>query len=357
MSLKLHYDFAADKSLVAQVGPTLTITRASIGTYFDSAGVRQTALANTARFDHLPTAPFTSLGLMIEEERTNLFLNSDAPVTQGVTTVAADYTVWMEGTGSVTLSGTGSGVATEGSPVTVACTAGTLTLTVAGSVDIVQVEKGSFATSYIPTAGSAVVRNADVVSTSDVSWWVDQNDGTWYGKSIQYGLGTGSNIDPIIFNLQFNATNYIMMGSINRGASLLCRADGGADASSANNIIGTMVSGVQFQAAMRLSLNDCRGYLDGVQGAQDTSFDLTGHTPFNKFYLHRDFVGQVTTQRLAELRYYDTAFTDSELEDASLGIFPAGCRNWVAITRRTADQMRPKQRMPKPRDTLRGKFE
>ena len=70
--LKLHYNFAFDKSLIARKGPTLSITRASSATYIDSAGVMQTAAGGVARFDHSPVSPFTSLGLLVEETRKNI---------------------------------------------------------------------------------------------------------------------------------------------------------------------------------------------------------------------------------------------------------------------------------------------
>jgi hypothetical protein len=54
----------------------VTFTRASDGTFVDSAGVLQTAATNVPRFDHNPTTG-ESLGLLVEEQRTNLLLNSE----------------------------------------------------------------------------------------------------------------------------------------------------------------------------------------------------------------------------------------------------------------------------------------
>lgn len=77
-SLTLHYDFAKSKSLSPQnnLGPVLGITRATTASYFDGAGTMQTAASGEARFDHNPSTN-ASLGLLVEEARTNLCLSSE----------------------------------------------------------------------------------------------------------------------------------------------------------------------------------------------------------------------------------------------------------------------------------------
>lgn len=54
----------------------ITFTRSSTGTYFDAAGVLQTAAINTPRFDHHPVTK-APLGLMIEAAGTNLLKYSE----------------------------------------------------------------------------------------------------------------------------------------------------------------------------------------------------------------------------------------------------------------------------------------
>ena len=103
-------------------------------------------------------------GLNVADAGVNLFLNSDAPVTQNITTTAQTYTISVCGTGDITVSGTATGTATEGSPLTVTATAGTLTCTVTGTLSIAQVETGTLATPFIITAGATGSRNADLNS-------------------------------------------------------------------------------------------------------------------------------------------------------------------------------------------------
>jgi len=76
----LDLNFAVNKTLVDDVSGNnlITFTRASTGTYVDSNGVIQTAAIDTPRFDHDPTTN-ASLGLLIEESRTNLVTNSTNP--------------------------------------------------------------------------------------------------------------------------------------------------------------------------------------------------------------------------------------------------------------------------------------
>jgi hypothetical protein len=109
--------------------------------------------------------PFASaFGYSNWPARTNLFLNSNTPVTQNITTTAQQYTISVLGTGDVTVSGTATGTATEGSPLTVTATAGTLTCTVTGTLSRVQVEAGAFASPWIETLATTVTRAATNLS-------------------------------------------------------------------------------------------------------------------------------------------------------------------------------------------------
>ena len=99
----LDLNFASTKSLVDSVtgNNLITFARSSIGTYVGSDGLVKTAITNEARFDHNPTTG-ESLGLLVEEARTNLSLYSedftDASWTKTDCTITANESTAPDGT-------------------------------------------------------------------------------------------------------------------------------------------------------------------------------------------------------------------------------------------------------------------
>jgi len=204
----LDLRFAEDRTLVdATTGANLiAFTRASSGTYVGSDGLIKTATTDEARFDHSPTTG-ESLGLLVEESRTNLLLNSATLATQNVTVTAIAHTLSFYGTGTVTLSGAhsatlvGTGAYPSRATLTFTPTAGTLTVTVSGTVEYANLEIGaggsgaSFPTSYIPTTTSTVTRAGDVasISGSNFSSWYRQNESSAFVDFTLNGVNTGNN--------------------------------------------------------------------------------------------------------------------------------------------------------------------
>jgi hypothetical protein len=86
-------NFARSKTL----DPRITFERASIGTYVDENGLIKTAAADEARFDHNPETG-ESLGLLIEEQRTNIALNSEDFSTRSATNYGTKSSVTTNAT-------------------------------------------------------------------------------------------------------------------------------------------------------------------------------------------------------------------------------------------------------------------
>lgn len=171
----------------ATLDSRVTFTRSgNTATVINSSGVIALVNADVPRFDYNPTT-LACRGLLIEESRTNVLLNSliDGTIlgTQAVVVTAAARTLSFYGTGQVVLSGaasatvTGTGAYPTRTTFTFTPSAGALTLTVTGTVQFAQLELGSFATSFIPTAASQVTRTADAANMTGT------NFSSWYNAS------------------------------------------------------------------------------------------------------------------------------------------------------------------------------
>ena len=254
----------------------VTFTRAlNTATRVNSSGLIETVNANIPRFDYDPVT-LQPRGLLIEEGRTNLLLNSLLDGTslsaQGVTVTATAHTLSFYGTGTVTLSGThsatvvGAGAYPNRATLSFTPTAGTLTVAVTGSVQFAQLEVGGFATSFIPTAGSAVARNADVATMTGTNFssWYNQSRGSFVIDFSRFGFGSaagsvilaqaddGTTTNRLALRLNSRLSDASAQATIVSGGSVLVNAGAGALTSMANrNVRAAMAYQVGVPAVGR----------------------------------------------------------------------------------------------------------
>jgi hypothetical protein len=257
------------------------------------------------------------LGILVEEARTNLFLNSSAPATQNVTITAAAHTITVWGSGSVTVAaGTATisngGVVTAGSPRTIGCTgAGTISVTVTGSPTYVQVEAGSFGTSPIVTTGAAATRAADVPYVDGLSVLAPFSlvasgtlpTDTASGQKHLANLGQGADSNNRVILFRGVSNNAVVQGII-AGSGVL-------------NVSSTFTGAGQLDAAMSHDGATFRGAIEGVATATVTSAGY-GSTPLTRLSLGCGVTGATQLNGyLRRVQVYRRALTDAELQGAS----------------------------------------
>lgn len=161
-------DFNFSNGLYFGGGPSsLTVTRASTNAT-DLLTTSASGYAYQTYGANLPRLSPNSGGLLVEEARTQLLAAPTVPATQTTASLGANtYTLWVNGSGSATSSAgtatiTGAGVATNGTPnIFTVTVAGTVVVTVAGSLNAFQLEAGTWGTSFITTQAA---RNQDTIN-------------------------------------------------------------------------------------------------------------------------------------------------------------------------------------------------
>lgn len=253
----------------------MTVVRATTATRVNSLGLIESVAANVPRLNFDGSCP----SVLVEPQRTNRLLNSDVVVTQSITTAGLQMTVSFYGTGTIIFSGTfvgslvGTGANNRVSTVFTPTT-GTLVLTVTGSVTKGQVETGGYATSYIPTLGASVTRNADLITRNNIytNNLITSLGGTWF-------IELNNNIPYIRDNASATAIQTSSVSALN---GFVIKTSGGG---SNRCFIGKRVSNVESVLYVTLTNTvkiaiDWNGttadvFVNGVKVVTATSFPAT----------------------------------------------------------------------------------
>lgn len=301
----------------AALDPRVTFTRSgNTATVTNSSGVIVSVNADIPRFDYNPTTLLCN-GLLIEESRTNVLLNSliDGTIlgTQAVVVTAAARTLSFYGTGQVVLSGaasatvTGTGAYPTRTTFTFTPSAGALTLTVTGTVQFAQLEAGAFATSYIPTEATTVTRNADVATMTGTNFsdWFNASEGTF---AAQYqNFSTGAAIAINANDTSFN--NYI---EISKQFATNCRTRIAVSGALQTTLTTSVTSGAVASSVVAYKLNNI-GYATNAQTTQtDTSATIPSVTQMS--IGNRPLADSALNGWLKKVNYYPQRLTNSEVQ-------------------------------------------
>ena len=190
--------------LLSFVSASVALTTSEVAVLFNR-GIKPTYYANLLTGTLPSSLTFSRAGQATQYDSTgkltyapnNLLLNSATLSTQSITTVAGNYIISMYGTGSITLSGTATGTITGTGAANqvylkVTATAGTLTLTVSGSVTSAVAAQVTYETAP---------RSQDQVITTSAAY---------YGPRFDYNPNT---LAPLGLLIEGSATNYLFNSS------------------------------------------------------------------------------------------------------------------------------------------------
>jgi len=311
----LHYwDFTTNRALFngADVGavastPGWSLVRTTVGTAEDLTGnIIEFASGELRRTDK---------GVLIEETRINLFLNSAVGVTQSITVAAVAHTLSFRGTGTITLTGTSTAGPLVGTGVnnrvtlTFTPTAGSLTLTVTGSCTNVQLEAGSSASSWIPTTGVSVQRNADAVSVTSPGVAYPLSVYVRFNRTIEtYATNTAAiNLDNGTaterYTLFVNATTNLVQPIVTAGAvnQLIV------------NTSPALTANTTTKFAVRASTASANYARDGVAGTATGAITVPA-TPNRLIFGANPSFGLQLNGYIQAVAIFNTALTDAQLQ-------------------------------------------
>lgn len=300
-------------------------TRAlNTATRTNSSGALEIVNANLPRYDFDPTT-LVCRGQLIEGSATNLLLNSllngTSLSTQSVTLSAVAYTLSFYGTGTIVISGghsatvSGSGVYPSRKTYTFTPTAGSTTFTVSETVQYAQLETGSFATTFIPTAGTSVTRNADqpVINGTNLTSWYNAAQGTFVFWGEQ---NAASNKVGYFAEARTDNNNRMQMFANNGGAQTQQTVRNGGVIQADYAAAGSISQNTAMKAAYAYKLDSFALCRNGGSVATDTSGTIPAITD-----LLLGYSGAAATTYLsgvlAKMIYYPFRVTNGEVQSIS----------------------------------------
>ncbi len=180
-------------------------------------------------------------------------------------------------------------------------------------------QTGLFSTSYIPTVASSVTRNAEAVSTADVTAFNTDGTGTYYvqARNDHIGVGGSANDWGIFWLSQGSNLNRVFSTFNNgSGANFIGMTTSGDDVFATN---GTVIVSVASRSVFAFAEDDFKGYLDGSVGVTDTSADLLGIAPDDFSIGQANSTAVYLNGNIAEFIFDDIRLVNGTLEDWSNG--------------------------------------
>jgi len=273
-------------------------------------GKIQEVADNTPRLQY-PKCP----AVLLEPSRENLFLNSDVGATQTITVVSgSDYAIYfLDGDGQIDLTGATTATVTKSDldlSGAYLFTAGStsLTCTVTGTANMVQLELGTYPTTYIKTEGSTVTRALEnlLLTGIDTSGILTGATGTLFFKQVS--LNNDAETKRISLSDGTSANRLVLAFNSDSTISSFMQIAGVTVAS--NPVVGfTYDAGQTINACVAWGGSDFKVSLNGELFAGSLTGTPIAFPNFNTL----DPIGSRYYGEIDEMLIFPTALTDDEL--------------------------------------------
>lgn len=173
----------------------------------------------------------------------------------------------------------------------------------------VQLEEGSYATSLIPTNGTSVTRNVDIVSKTGISNYINSIEGIFYleisalantGTFRDFSIsdGTSSNRFSLTLNNDANSIRLsVVVGGVNKPGNVI----------NVDNLLN------YNKVALKYKSNDCALFVNGVKYSVINSEYFTTNNILNKISSDNGSGGSKFYGKIKNIQVYPTVLTDAEL--------------------------------------------
>ena len=174
-----------------------------------------------------------------------------------------------------------------------------------------QLEQQSYATSYIPTAGSAITRIRDLCDTQNLSNVIGQTEGAIFYDAILVHKSINTSED--LFELTiYDGTNQNIFFINNYNNTLTIGMQNGGSTQFTNNSFNP-TEGARYRLGFAYKQNDFALYINGNQIATDTS----GTVPtMNQITFGNYYSNQTNLQnsvKVNDFKLYNTRLSNTEL--------------------------------------------
>jgi hypothetical protein len=171
-------------------------------------------------------------------------------------------------------------------------------------IGAIQLEQGSFATSFIPTTSAAVIRAAESMNISTGTWYT-QATGTMYSDA-GWGSSSGSNF-PMLVRIWDGTSNNRWNIFYNQSTNIIGAGAHVSGVSQGSFATGTQSTEGSIRAALAQASNNANASFNGSIGTLDTSWTTPTVTQWNREPAQARIWTRV-------FKYYPVRVSDAQLQ-------------------------------------------